>query len=281
MIRAHLRRSRRASRSRRELERLMSAINRMDEQIRQEIELRERCEKTQKQLILDISHDLKTPLTNIQGYTETLLQEIPNDQQIAKQHLDIIYTNSRRASCVLRDLFELARLENSSMEPQLAATDLCEFLRIAAGKYIQELDAKAMEYDFIIPDLEWHARINGELMERAIGNLLNNSIQYAGAGTALTVRIDNDGHDAVIAIEDNGPGIDPEAQAQVFLPLYRTDTSRSSRTGGAGLGLAISKAIVEKHRGSLCLDPAHTPGCRFILRIPLIAPYPEAVPVGP
>lgn len=259
--------------SRNELEELMNAINLMAERIHQEIQLRERSEKNQKQLILDISHDLKTPLTNIQGYSETLLKSVPGNHDTLKQHLEIIYNNSNRANSVLRDLFDLARLENSPTEPALVATELCEFLRVVSGGYVQELEAKAMGYDFIIPDLEWYAAINPGLMERAIGNLLNNSIKYAGAGATLTVRIEKDDkHHAVISIEDNGPGIVSEAQAQVFLPFYRTDTSRSSRTGGTGLGLAISKAIIEKNKGTLRLAPEHSPGCRFVIELPLGEP---------
>ncbi len=255
--------------SRNELDELMTAINLMAERIKQEIDLRERSEKNQKQLILDISHDLKTPLTNIQGYTETLLQAVPEENALMRQHLEIVYNNSHRANSVLRDLFDLARLENSPTEPLLEPTDICEFLRLTSGGYIQELEANAMDYDFIIPDLEWYASINPGLMERAIGNLLNNGIKYAGAGTTLTVRVEKNhaGH-VMIAIEDNGLGIESEAQTQVFLPFYRTDASRSSRTGGTGLGLAISKAIVEKNRGSLWLDPQHTPGCRFVIELP-------------
>lgn len=268
--------------SRNELDQLMTAINLMAEKIQQEIDLRERSEKNQKQLILDISHDLKTPLTNIQGYTETLLKSVPKDDETMRQHLEIIFSNSNRANSVLRDLFDLARLESSPTDPALEITDLCEFLRRTSGSYIQELEANDMAYDFMIPDLEWYAKINLRLMERAIGNLLNNSIKYAGPGTRLTVEIDTIvENQALISITDSGPGIEAEAQSQVFLPFYRTDASRNSRTGGTGLGLAISKAIVEKNHGSLRLDPSHSPGCRFMITLPLVpAPPCESHPAG-
>jgi signal transduction histidine kinase len=128
-----------------------------------------------------------------------------------------------------------------------------------------------MAYEFHIPDLEWYGTINAGLMARAIGNLINNSIKYAGPGTLvkLCAELTADGELAV-TIEDNGPGIPPDAQTQVFLPFYRADASRSSRTGGTGLGLAISKAIIEKNRGTLTLDTDHTPGCRFRIVLPLI-----------
>lgn len=258
-------------RSRNELDELKTAINQMAERIEQETELRERAEKNQKRLILDISHDLKTPLTNIQGYTETLLQGPPADWDTLRQHLEIIFNNSRRANSVLKDLFDLARLENSLNEPELQVTDICEFLRLTLGSYVQELEANAMAYDFRIPDREWPVRLNQSLMERAVGNLLINGIKYAGPGTTLRVRLTRSRQGSVcITIEDNGPGIVAGDRDRLFQPFYRADASRSSRTGGTGLGLAISRAIVEKHRGTLQLDPDYGPGCRFTIMLPCL-----------
>lgn len=254
-----------------ELEKLKEAINGMAERIQSEISARERSENNQKRLILGISHDLKTPLTNIQGYAESVMATLPAEYDELNHSMEVILANSTRANKLLHDLFDLTRYDVSGLEMNLEAVDICEFTRQVLSSYIQEMDAQELSYQFDIPDdPEWTCLINRNQMERAMGNLLINCIKYCGRNATLLLQVEEaETTDQVrIILEDTGPGIQPKDQPYVFQLFFRTDESRNSRTGGTGLGLAISRMIVERHQGTLVLDPEYTDGCRFVITLP-------------
>jgi len=256
--------------SRNELGRLRDSINGMAERIQAEILRREHSENNQKRLILGVSHDLKTPLTNIQGYAETAMAGLPEDQEPLRHHLEVILSNSQRANKLLNDLFELARYEASQPVENLNKVDICEFVRQMVSSHLQEMDAQELDYRFDIPDLEWFCNINTNEMERALGNLLINCIKYCGRNATVNLKVEeSESTDRIrIILEDTGPGIRPEDQPYVFQLFFRSDESRNSRTGGTGLGLAISRTIVERHGGTLTLDPGYKAGCRFVIELP-------------
>jgi len=256
--------------SRNELGTLRDAFNDMAQRIQDEIQLREKSEANRKQVIMDVSHDLKTPLTNILGYTETLMNNPDLDESAREKYLKVVHVNSQRANNLIRNLFELSRLEIESKEAIMKPVDICEFTRKIIISYINDLEANQMTYEFIIPEKELFCSINPEQLERAISNIIINSIKHSGKNTHVIINLTKYNTHIKLSIEDNGKGIPNHLSNDIFDPFFRTDRSRNSKTGGTGLGLAISKAIVEKHLGHIYLDKEFENGCRFVMEIPCV-----------
>lgn len=253
--------------SKNELGQLRETINSMAETIENEISLREKAENNRKKLILDISHDLKTPLTNIQGYSETIMSNSNIDNE-TKQSLSIIVSNSRKANNLLTDLVDLSHLSYSS-DIVLENEDLCEFIRELVIDYIPEFEANNIGYCIDIPDDKIYVKMNKGKLNRAISNLINNAIKYVKDNPNISFDITTSNDMVYLTIKDNGPGIPEELAIDIFEPFVRVDSSRNSDLGGTGLGLSITKAIIELHGGSIYIDTEYTNGASFVLVMPL------------
>lgn len=252
-----------------ELGQLKNTILNMGTKIDEEIQLREQSEKSRKQLILDISHDLKTPLTNIRGYAETIYIEDSLHPESLKTYIDIIRSNSIRADLLIHDLFELSKLENGEMNLNLLRFDICENLRRMLILHIPELETEGMSYSIDIPSEKIFLNADRIRIDRAIGNLIINSIKYSGKGTHLLVKIIKRIDYVDIIIQDNGLGMPPEFIDVIFNPFVRLDQSRNIKSGGSGLGLAITKSIIEQHVGTIELDSSYDEGCKFTISLPI------------
>ncbi|CAH2211762.1 sensor histidine kinase [Tepidibacter aestuarii] len=248
---------------------LKDSINNMSKKIQEEIFLREKAEKNRKRLILDISHDLKTPLTNIIGYSETIYYDTELDESTKNKYLNIIISNSKKANNLINDLFELSKIDSDDNKIELERQDICEFIRTLLIDYVFEIEENNMYYEFDIPEYKIMCDISDKYLQRAIGNLIVNSIKYSGKKCTLKIKITKEENNVIINIEDNGIGIKSDSIKDIFEPFVRTDSSRNSKTGGTGLGLTITRAIIKKHRGDVYLDPYVDKGCRFIINIPI------------
>ncbi|MEI5909702.1 HAMP domain-containing sensor histidine kinase [Bacillus spongiae] len=256
------------SKANRELDELKDGINAMALKIGKEVKLKEHSELLRQQLILDISHDLKTPLANIQGYAETLSYLIDISMEDRQKFIQIIRSNSLRANDLIEDLFELSRLDLDSSEFQLTKHDINEWFRLVISSFIDEFEEKKIRYDIDIPeDNPVVAKINPKSLERAITNLINNSILYSNKYIALSLKTEET--NLIIKIEDRGIGIPEQYNEKIFDPFIRLDSSRNSKAGGSGLGLAITKKIIDKHNGTISLDSTYKEGSRFIIRLPI------------
>lgn len=252
--------------SKNELSILRDSINQMTQTIKDEIRLREKAEMNTRRLILDISHDLKTPLTNILGYSETLKLD-SNLSENEDKYLGIVISNAKRANSLIQDLFELSKIDMDEKSTKLDRTDICEFIRLMLIDYIGEFEQKGIEYDFNIPEEPIYVMLNSKHIDRALGNIIINAMKYNDDDISLDISLVKSEDFIEIRIADTGVGIDESLAADIFEPFFRGDPSRSS-TGGTGLGLAITKTIFEKHGGSIMLDTSYKEGCRFIIRLP-------------
>lgn len=254
--------------SKNELGYLIESINQMSEKIQHEIDLREKSEENRKKLILDISHDLKTPLTNVLGYSETLHHDSKLGEDLRNKYLNIIISNSKKANNLIQDLFELSHMENSISDVNLEDRDFSEFIREILVGYIPELDDNDIDYDFNIPDKDIMVKINSQKLERAINNIIDNSIKYSEKNMSLKLKLEDSNNQVILTIEDSGIGIPTELAENIFDPFVRADNSRNSKTGGTGLGLAISRGIIRIHGGNIEIDTSYKDGCRFIISLP-------------
>lgn len=248
-----------------ELNDLKENINRMAVKIGEEITLKERSEHLRKQSILDISHDLKTPLTNIQGYAETLWKFPSLTHEERQQYSSIIMTNSTKANRLIQDLFDLSHLDMETNKQPFEEHNLTELVRDIFTSFVDELEAKGIHYEVEIPDCRLMMKMDIHLFERAITNLLQNCITHGGNHLALSLTKER--HHVVLTIADKGTGIPKEYHDKIFEPFVRVDESRNTYTGGTGLGLAIAKKIITKQNGTITIDPNYTQGCRFVITL--------------
>ena len=251
-----------------ELDDLKDTFNEMATSLESEITLREKAENTNKQLILDITHDLKTPLSNIEGYCDLLISDSKLTKDSKLKYLNIIMSNSKRTNTLMSDLFELTKIDHDKYMLQRKKIDFCEFLRRILSEYILLFENESKSYEFNIPTNSIYTFIDKSSMERAISNIINNFMKYSGNNTKITLSLEEKLSDIILIISDNGKGIEKSKCSSVFLPFFREDISRNLDTGGSGLGLAITKKIIENHNGSIDLISDINHGCKFCIVIP-------------
>lgn len=246
---------------------IMDAFEKMEEQLVASNKKRQDLERQKQQMITDISHDLKTPATVIQGYADALAGgAVPKEDQ--GKYIKIIQHRSVQLTELINSFFEYSKLNHPDMKPAMERDDFCEFFReYLAGKY-EELDADGCTLDLDIPEEEMMLSFDSALMKRVFENIFNNSIRHNGGVVGLYAGISQDDSDIVVRVGDNGRGISEELRQDVFSPFVVGNKARTSGQG-TGLGLSIAKKIVELHGGTITLLPAGTGGWSVLFEIRL------------
>lgn len=255
-----------------EFDQVRDAINSLSADLNLEIKKREAIEDSRNQLIVDVSHDLKTPLTNVIGYSEVLLRNLKMSTSDDEQHtemqryLEIISKNGKQANRLLQDLSELSQLDVPDLCLNCQEVDFPESLRTFLIGCIPEIEEAGFAYEFEIPEIPIICELDEFKIHRAIQNLIDNAIKYNKKGTCLSISVADLGDQIELVIRDNGTGIPKEYQKSIFEPFVRADQDRNRATGGSGLGLAITKKIIEKHGGSIKMQ-SNQMGTRFIIHL--------------
>ncbi len=216
----------------------------------QELQMEEIIEMSnyRKEFVGNVSHELKTPIFNIQGYTLTLLEGGLQDETINERYLKKIEKNINRMINIVNDLDEITRLEAGQLKLRLKSFDPVELCR----ETIESIEKMAKEKKIkvnIINNLEKQFNVNAdkEFIRQVFSNLLINAIHYNNVGGTVKAEFFEMGKNILIEITDNGVGISEEDLPRVFERFFRVDKSRSLNSGGSGLGLAIVKHIIEAH----------------------------------
>lgn len=204
-----------------------------------------------RQVIADISHDLKTPLTVIQGYSKALNEgRVPEEKK--EKYLETIYDKSVLSANLIDSLFDCVKMEHPDYKINPVTVDLSEQIKeILAEKY-NEIEENGFDIDVDIPERRIEFAVDKKLFERLFENLLGNSLQYNPAGTTIFIKLREEKDSLVLTVADNGTGIPQELRENIFKPFVTSNNARSSGKG-TGLGLAITKRIVELHGGSISL----------------------------
>lgn len=226
-------------------------------------------ENVRRDFVANASHELRTPITSIQGFVETLLEGAIEDRASAERFLQIILSQTHRLDALINDILSLARLENEAERhtTELTPGDVQEVLRLAVRNY--EPSAQRKQIELVLQDgPELAATINPHLLEQAVGNLIDNAIKYSSSGTAVRISAGHQEGRVVIEVSDQGPGIDPKHLPRLFERFYRVDKTRSENLGGTGLGLAIVKHIAAAHGGSVSLQSHPGQGSTFRIHLP-------------
>lgn len=224
-------------------------------------------EQSKNHMLLDLSHDLKTPLTSIQGYARALHEQMVPDEERKERYLKLIHDKSVRLTNLIDSMFELLTMDTPGFQLTLVRTDMAEFLREIAAEFYEELEEKLFKLEADIPHEPSMADIDPRQMARVLSNLISNAMKYNPPGTELRLSLIRQGANVRIEVADNGVGIPQRLQSTLFEPFVRGDEARNS-LGGSGLGLAIAKKIVEKHQGTLSLSEQTAEWTVFTILLP-------------
>lgn len=213
-----------------------------------------RIERSMRKMLSNISHDIKTPLTVILGYTEM----IANDESLNRQQLDsllkIVNLKAEEVIELINKFFELAKLESDDKTIDISKVNVNEICRKKVLDYYDILSSRDFEVSILIPEDNYYALANEMEMERVLDNLISNAIKYGVDGKMLGIELKADKKHVYIVVSDQGKGINEIHKEHVFDRMYTMDDSRNSRYQGSGLGLTITKTLIEKMGGEISLE---------------------------
>lgn len=228
-----------------------------------------RLENLRRDFVANVSHELKTPVTNIQGFAEELEKGGVSDPEQIRRYAGIIFKHSQRLNAIIDDLLTLSRLEDGSERRVISFEDhqLKAVLRGAIELSAIKAEEKQMNVTLVC-DEDMQARINPVLLEQAVFNLIDNAVKYSEAGTVVEVCVETQREETAIRVKDSGCGIPAEHLPRIFERFYVVDKSRSRKLGGTGLGLAIVKHIAQVHGGYVTVDSTPGVGSVFTIHLP-------------
>jgi two-component system phosphate regulon sensor histidine kinase PhoR len=226
-----------------------------------------RLEKVKADFVANVAHELKTPLTAIKGFVETLEDELGFE----KHHLDIIKRNIERLTNIVSDLLLLSELESRERRFQIEEVNLKEMVGDILKIFEKQLKEKRISFGLDIPAEFLWIKADPFWLEQVFINLIDNAIKYTEEG-GIKVDICSGNGDVRITIQDTGIGIPKEDSSRIFERFYVVDKSRSRRFGGTGLGLSIVKHAVLAHNGKIDVKSEVGKGSKFIVTLPLISP---------
>ncbi|MBP1904055.1 signal transduction histidine kinase [Paenibacillus turicensis] len=234
-----------------ELGQLASDINRMLERLRTSMEEERRAEQTKSELITNVSHDLRTPLTSITGYLGLIEQDHYRDEVELRYYVTMAYEESIRLQQLLQDLFEYTRLQNKEMKLNRTTLNIVEMLYQIRANFSIQLQEADMECDLRLTTQPIIIFADGNKLRRVYENLLNNAIRYGNDGKRINITCFQDGEEVVTEVINYGDPIPENDLPHLFDRFYRVEKSRAKNTGGSGIGLAIAKHIVDLHGGTI------------------------------
>ncbi len=238
-----------------EVQTLARAFNEMSRQV-------EASQRSQREFVANVSHELKTPLTSIQGFAQAILDGTASDPDAVRQAAQVIYDEAARMHRLVLDLLDLARLDAADLRREPVA------LEVLAHNVVQRLQPQAREARVHLR-VEQHAAVqvvgDGDRLAQVLTNLVDNALKHTPPGGEVTVQVRTDGPWAVVAVRDTGEGIPTEALPRIFERFYQLD---QARRGGVGLGLSIAYEIVRAHGGTLTAHSEPGKGSVFVVKLP-------------
>jgi signal transduction histidine kinase len=259
-----------------EIGRLAACFNRMADTLDETMEELRQADRMRRELVANVSHDLRSPLASIQGYLETVhIKDGSLDPEERQRYVKTALRNARRLSDLVGELFELSKLETEQVEPSLEPFPIAELVQDIVMQYQPQAEEQGVDLQLELPDRHARARADIGLVERALSNLIDNAIHYTPDGGRVQVRVRNEEHEVGVAVADTGPGIPEDDLPHIFERFYRVDKSRDRDKGGAGLGLAIAKTILELHDRTLTVESTVGEGTTFRFRLSVARPVEE------
>lgn len=250
---------------------VIDAFNTMTEKLAESERLQSEYEENRKTLVANISHDLKTPITAIQGYVEALLETPALDAGNREKYLSTIQQNTQYVNRLIDDLFLFAKLDMQKLEFHFQPTDISAYLADVADEF--QFDCSERSVQFAYTDAlcaRSLVLLDGKRFYQALRNIFNNALQHAPAATLrIQLRLCQQDAQVHIDIADNGPGIPADKLPFIFDRFYRIDSERPKDSGGTGLGLSIAGELIAAHQGNITVRSAAETGTVFTITLPV------------
>lgn len=269
MLRADLRQDpvRLQDKSRDEIGALARLFNEMSDKLHRQYAHTRQVEQARTQLIGSLSHDLRTPLSIIQGYAETLQRGSAHDPDTRVRHSTIIVQKSEYMNRLLGQLFRLAKLDDPSTAFRMERGSIHNLMQSILAEYVLLLDDQGIEWQADMPEPHAYARFDEESLSQVFRNLIDNAILHGSDGKYLGIRIRTETDSVIIDFEDRGKGIPEEELAPIFERFYRGDKGRQSN--GMGIGLSLANETVIRHGGSVAVRSVPASSTVFTVSLPL------------
>ena len=236
-----------------EFSQMAESLNKLAENIRELMDKEREAERSKNELITNIAHDLRTPLTSIIGYLELLSnsRQTVTEPEIQKKYIDIAYTKAKRLEKLIEDLFGFTKMTYGKVSMKVGQVDIIKLLSQLLEEFYPSFADNNLTYELTSDVPAQMICADANLLARLFDNLINNAIKYGAEGKRIQVNVCGGEELATISITNYGRVIPPEELPMIFNKFYRVEQSRSASTGGTGLGLAIAKNVVDMHGGSI------------------------------
>jgi signal transduction histidine kinase len=261
----------RAERPADEIDRLGSTFKEMAERIEEQMEELRESDALRRELITNVSHDLRTPLATLQGYIETLLiKEDGLSKQQRRNYLKIAIKHCEHLSNLVRELLELAKLDANEVVVRPEPFNLCELLQDVVQKFQLRAEQEQLRIETNVAEALPFVNADIGLIERVLENLLENALHYTPKGGTVRLTITPEGENMVVQVSDTGSGIPEEELPHIFDRFYKVERTHSLDSGHSGLGLAIAKKILELHGKTMNVTSSSPSGTTFAFELPTL-----------
>jgi len=232
----------------------------------------ESSQRSQRDFVANVSHELKTPLTSIQGFAQAILDDTADTPEARKQAAQIIYAEAGRMHRMALDLLDLARLEAGTADLKMSTVDMDALLRNIVEKFMRQAQKSGVDLEVNIPEHLPALIGDGDRLAQVFTNLVDNALKFTPAHGQVTLHAVQAGTEMEISITDTGIGVPNEALPRLFDRFYQVDPSRAGgERHGAGLGLAIVQEIIQAHNGRISVRSEVGRGTTFMIHLPLAA----------
>lgn len=250
-------------------QRVVTSVNSLVDSVIASIDEERRIEKSKDELITNVSHDLRTPLTSIIGYLGLIEDHQYHSEEEILKYTNTAFSKAKQMKSLVDDLFVFTKMRQTDTPLSIATLDVDQMMEQLAASFELEAGEKGMSISVETPDEPVHIEADAEKLGRVFNNLISNALKYGEGGKHIALRVNPVSDDeVVISVENDGQKIPRAALGQVFERFYRVEESRSKATGGTGLGLAIAQSIVSLHGGYIYVtsDDELT---RFVIHLPV------------
>lgn len=250
---------------------LVNSFNDMAKKLYEGELLKAEYEDNRKALIANISHDLKTPITSIQGYVEVIMESSDMPQDKLNKYHQTIYSNAVYVNKLIDDLFLFSKLDMEKLDFQFEKINLNAFMDDIMQEFEFELESRNVILNYESnAAASYYFNIDGKRMYQVLKNIIGNAVKYGDKeNLKILVKLYVEGNNACIAVQDNGPGIAPDKLPYIFDSFYRVDSARTKDLISTGLGLAIAKELIEAQNGSIKVTSEENKGTCFTILIPI------------